>query len=147
MLADLARVHESRNAPPPRSDRRFRLLSQRLQHVLNSSGNDTSAHRRPQFNPIGLHPDDMTELGIADGDVVQVTSDRASIPAVAVGDSDLLRGNVSMAHGFGGRPEDDGRFREIGSAVNRLVDGTEITDPYTAMTRMSNIPVDVTPRG
>jgi hypothetical protein len=50
-----------------------------------------------------------------------------------------------MSHGFGGRPERDHEFREIGSPTGRLLNNTDFADAYVGMPRMSNIPIAVEP--
>ena len=95
------------------------------------------------YNPAFLHPDDLAALGIAPGDVVEITSDHASIRGVAAAAPELRRGVVSMAHCFGDVPEHDERLLEIGSNTGRLVDNEAHFDPHTGIPRMSAIPVSV----
>ncbi|MCG8587776.1 MAG: molybdopterin-dependent oxidoreductase, partial [Proteobacteria bacterium] len=52
-----------------------RLISRRLLHVYNSSGRDLKALRaRGTTNPAFMHPDDLTDLGLVDGDLVELRS-------------------------------------------------------------------------
>jgi hypothetical protein len=50
-----------------------------------------------------------------------------------------------MAHGFGGLPGDDHRFREVGSNTGRLLNTEVDFDRFTGMPRMGNVPVAVEP--
>jgi anaerobic selenocysteine-containing dehydrogenase len=115
-----------------------------MPNVYNSSGRDIAAlHRGRPYNPAYLHPDDLAELGVVEGDVVRIESDRASILGVAAAAPELRRGVLSMAHGFGDAPERDGELWRIGSNTGRLVDGERGADPYTGIPRMSAVPVSI----
>src|SRR3954464_6286102 len=52
-------------------------------------------------NPLGIHPDDAAALGVSDDDMVVVASEHGQIDAVIELDDDLMRGVVSMVHGWG----------------------------------------------
>jgi anaerobic selenocysteine-containing dehydrogenase len=130
------------------TDRPFRLIPRRSNDFLNSSGRgiEKLSARRPH-NPAFLHPDDLAELGLESGDAVRIRSGHDSIPALVESDATLRRGLVSMTHAFGGlpTPEDDARFREIGSNTGRLVSAEEEYDPVSGIPRMGAIPVAVEP--
>lgn len=144
MLADLAAFE----APPAPDDRwPFRLVSRRQINVLNSFGHDIPGqHHGKTYNPAFLHPDDLAELGLSSGDEVTLRSARASIPAVVEGDRNLRRGLVSMSHSWGGGPDTDGDVRDGGACTGRLLTDDADYEAYTAMPRMSNIPVTIEPR-
>jgi anaerobic selenocysteine-containing dehydrogenase len=148
MLADLAVALDSPRPagghPDVDDDFPFRLLCRRIQQTYNHSGRSAAINKRP-YNPAFMHPGDMAQLGLADGDAVFIRSARASIPALVRSDPTLRPGVVSMAHGFGAGPERDSEFRTIGSPTSRLVDGSDIADQYAFMPRLSNIPVRVVP--
>jgi anaerobic selenocysteine-containing dehydrogenase len=144
MLAELVEVAREGAAPAEAPGRPFRLVSRRMPNVYNSSGRDIAAlHRGRPYNPAYLHPDDLAELGVVEGDVVRIESDRASILGVAAAAPELRRGVLSMAHGFGDAPERDGELWRIGSNTGRLVDGERGADPYTGIPRMSAVPVSI----
>lgn len=149
MLAELAGVRAaSVDARPQDAPYPFRLISRRLPNVYNSSGRDIPRlNGRKPWNPAFLHPDDLAELGLAKGDLVEIRSARAAILGVAEPAPELRRGVVSMAHCFGDVPEDetDETIREIGSNTGRLVDNADVFDPHTGIPRMSAIPVRVAP--
>jgi hypothetical protein len=52
-----------------------------------------------------------------------------------------------MAFGYGGGPDADDRFREIGSSPNRIIPNDQVFDRYTGQPRMSNVPVRVARAG
>jgi anaerobic selenocysteine-containing dehydrogenase len=121
----------------------FRLLSRRLQHVLNSSHNIAATNRGRGHNVAYFNPTDLDRLGIADGDSIEIATDRSTIVAVAGTDSGLRPGDVSMAHAFGGRPEHDDQLGAIGSSTSRLLTTDARCDSYSGQPLMSNIAVRV----
>jgi anaerobic selenocysteine-containing dehydrogenase len=142
-LAEIARDGQPRGERD--SEFPFRLLCRRMNHVYNSSHNIPATHRGKPYNPAFMHPDDLSDLGLASGALAVIESAVAGVPAVIEADPTLLRGTVSMAFGYGGGPEVDGAVREIGSSPARLVAQDEVFDPYIGQPRMTNVPVAVTP--
>jgi anaerobic selenocysteine-containing dehydrogenase len=121
----------------------LRLISRRLRHVLNSTGQHISGLRaKGGTNHAHMHPDDVESLGLNDGDLVDISSPRASIRGVVAVSDDLRPGVVSMAHSWGGTPDDDASVREIGSPTGRLADLRSF-DAITGIPCMSAIPVSV----
>lgn len=124
-----------------------RLISRRLREVVNSSARDL-----PEVIDLGLttnfaymNPLDVAELGVAGGDLVQISSDRATILGVVQPADDVPSGVVSMAHSWGDTPEHDHLVARIGSSTNRLVNLEKNWEPYTGMATQSAIPVNVRP--
>ncbi len=121
----------------------LRLISRRLRHVLNSTGQHISGLRaKGGTNHAYMNPDDVKSLGLSDGDLVDISSPRASIRGVVAISDDLRPGVVSMAHSWGGTPDDDASVREIGSPTGRLAD-LRSYDAITGIPCMSAIPVSV----
>ncbi len=119
----------------------FRLVSRRLKHVLNSLGSELPGLARVgTTNPAYLHPTDMASLGLADGDLVEITSPTGSIVGVAASDESVKVGVVSMAHSWG-RFTTDELVREHGSPTNRLCSVDSGYDPINGMAVQSAIPV------
>jgi anaerobic selenocysteine-containing dehydrogenase len=145
MLRDLAsELDDGRHGGGPGAGgRSFRLISIRAQHMNNSTLNDRASNRGKFHNPAFMHPDDMRELGLSDGDVVELISRRATVRAIVEADAALRPGLVGTYFGFGDAPERDGELREIGTAVGRLLDGSDIADPYVGMPRIGNIEVEL----
>jgi anaerobic selenocysteine-containing dehydrogenase len=123
----------------------FQLISRRLPNAYNSSGRDIPKlnGRRP-YNPAFLNPADLDLLGLAKGDLVEITSPHASILGVAEPAPEVRRGVLSMSHCFGDAPEHDSDVREIGSNTGRLINNERDFDPHTGIPRMSAIPVAIT---
>ena len=124
----------------------FRLISRRLKSHLNSLGGELPGLRRKTTtNHAFMNPDDLADLGVADGDLVEITSPRASLIGVAKAAPDVRRGVVSMAHSWGGTSRRDEKVRDIGSPTNRLIDVERGYDPITGQAVQSSIPVSVAP--
>ncbi|MAG32635.1 MAG: molybdopterin dinucleotide-binding protein [Deltaproteobacteria bacterium] len=122
----------------------YRLVSRRQMNVLNSVGRDEPGqHRGRTTNPAYLHPEDLADLGVVEGDLIEIRSARASILGVVASDPDLRRGLVSMTHSWGDAPERDAEVREIGANTGRLTAVDEDYERYTGLPRMSNIPVSI----
>jgi anaerobic selenocysteine-containing dehydrogenase len=150
MLGELARDHERGHGdvlPWATDDFPLRLVSRRIVSRYNSSG-----HFLPKLqaadavNPLRIHPDDADARGLHDGDHVEVTSARGSVPALVQLDETMRNGVVAMTHGWGGLPEADDQFTTIGSAVARLSDCDAAYDRFSGQPVMTNIPVQVAAR-
>lgn len=145
MMADLEAIVTSA-APCRDDDHPLRLIVRRMVHVMNSP-TVAAPTGRPAYNPACLHPDDLSELGIDDGALVEIRSRRASVVAVAQADATLRPGTVSMTHSFGDLPGQDDDVRRWGTSVGRLIADDVAFDPYSGQPRMSNIPVRVVALG
>ena len=122
----------------------FRLVSRRLKHVLNSTGTELpKLARKGTTNPAYMHPDDVADLGLETGDVIEISSPQASLLGVVEAADDVKRGVISMAHSWGGRSLTDEKVREIGAPTSRLVSTEVGHDPVTGMVVSSAIPVAV----
>jgi anaerobic selenocysteine-containing dehydrogenase len=122
----------------------FRLVSRRLKHVLNSTGTELPGlARKGTTNAAYMNPDDVADLGLTDGDIIEISSPRAMLNGVVESAEDVKRGVISMAHSWGGRSLTDEKVREIGAPTSRLVDVELGHDPVTGMVVCSAIPVAV----
>jgi anaerobic selenocysteine-containing dehydrogenase len=97
---------------------------------------------RDRRNPCHVHPDDLTALGLCEGDEVTITSDHGSIRTTAAADSTLRRGVASMTHGFGG-PGPAGTPERGGASTNRLLSPTVDLQPISGMPLMTAVPVTI----
>ena len=122
----------------------FRLVSRRLKHVLNSFGSELSVlGAKGSTNPAYMNPDDMELYDLADGDLVEIFSPRASVQAVVESASDVRRGVISMAHSWGGSSLTDEKVRDIGTPTSRLVSVDRGYDAVNGMVVQSAIPVRI----
>jgi anaerobic selenocysteine-containing dehydrogenase len=102
--------------------------------------------RAGRYNPAFLHPEDIRELGVAEGDQVEIVSDYAQIVGIVNADERLSRGVVSMSHCFGGLPDDDGD-PSLGANTGKLVDTSRHYQAINAMPTMSGLPVKIRATG
>jgi anaerobic selenocysteine-containing dehydrogenase len=151
LMAELAQVRTERSGADVFDDFDpeafpFRLVSRRLKQVLNSLGSELPvlAAKGGTTNAAYMNPDDLADLGLADGDVIEITSPRASLWGVVETAPDVRRGVISMAHSWGGSSLTDEKVRDIGSPTNRLVATDQGYDTVTGMVVQSAIPVRVT---
>lgn len=131
----------------------FRLISRRQRNTLNSLGREQPnvVPERPH-HPAYMHPEDLKELKIESGDLIAITSRRATVHAVVQAADDLRRGLVSMSHGYGidldrlgpqadpGEPQPFSMGNHTGALASAELDYQE---PHTGLPRMSSIPVHV----
>lgn len=148
VFVEVAEVASSLIKPPADGnlpDNFTHLLStRRMRNFYNSIGLHISGCReRNPYNPAYLNPDDMMELDLRDGDRIVITSDHASIEAIAEGDPSLRSGVVSMAVAWGGLPGEDLDPAKHGASTNMLISTDRNVEPINAMPRMSAIPVNL----
>lgn len=144
-LGDVAgETLDDRGLPPRCQGYSHLMSSRRTKHMFNSTGHDLPAlMAKGTTNPAWMHPDDLAALGIAEGEIIELQSARATIVAVAQAAADVKPGVVSIAHAFGGVDIGHNTVRARGSSTNRLVDDETDYDPITGMARQSAIPVRV----
>lgn len=117
------------------------LTVRRIREAVNSTGTRVPGLVPGGTNPASLHPDDLTALGITDGQVVTVRSAAGRLRATARADRTLARGTVSMTHCFGSvDPRDD-----AGVNVNALTGTGAGVQAINAMPTMTAVPVAVGP--
>ena len=151
VIAELAQVFDEDDgaatlAAYSPADFPFRLASRRLKHVLNSLGRELSVLANAgTTNFAYIHPDDLVDLSLRDGDLVRITSPHGEIIGVAAAADDVKRGVVSMSHAWGTATGADGDVHAEGVATNRLVATDDGYDPITGMAVQSAIPVRVGP--
>ncbi len=122
----------------------FRLISRRSKGRFNSIGQPLkNLGKKVTTNPAYIHPEDMQAQGIADGDIIEISSAHASIHGVAKGSDRVRRGIVSMAHAFGDSEAGKHNVREMGGSTNRLTSDEVDFDPITGQALQSAIPVKI----
>ncbi len=93
-----------------------------------------------------MHPDDLAERGIADGDLVTVTSRVGAVTVDVQASDDMMRGVVSLPHGYG-HQVDGVRLRLAtkvpGVSINDLTD-PDLLD-LSGNAALSGVPVTVAP--
>ncbi len=120
------------------------LISRRLKHVFNSSGQQLSAlAEKGRTNPAFMHPDDMQRLGLSDQQLVRIESEAGALVGVVQASTDLKPGVVSMAHAWGSSAAKTQDVRNGGASTNRLVADDKHYDRLTGMPRSSAIPIKI----
>src|SRR6185312_15972520 len=114
-----------------------RMTSRRLKSVFNSSGREIEALRAKEGTSYAhAHPSDLERWGVADGDLVDISSPRATLRTVIKAAPDVRPGSVSMAHSWGDLPGEAGPpadpFR-LGDTTGRLSDAASLYDPITGL--------------
>ena len=146
-MADIRGLELTESGRPAKDgDYTHLLISRRLKHVYNSSGQQFDAiKKKGTTNPAYMNPDDLEEIGIKSGDLVHITGPGGSIIGVTQATEEIGRGVCAMTHAWGDLPSNDGSVREIGSPTNRLMTNHIDYDPITGMPRQSSIPVVIKP--
>lgn len=123
----------------------FRLISRRTLGVMNSTGrNNERQMRRVHHNPAFMHPLDVAELGLHDGDTVRIASRYGEIAAIVESEDGIKRGVISMSHCFGGTdPEQPADAHAAGANTGLLASVEHEYDPHSGIPRMSAIPVRI----
>jgi len=122
----------------------FRLISRRSKARFNSIGQPLkNLGRKITTNPAYIHPDDLAERGLKDGDVIEISSPHASIHGIVKSSDRVRRGLISMAHAFGDSEAGKHNVREMGGSTNRLTSDEVDYDPITGQALQSAIPVRI----
>lgn len=125
--------------------RPFRLIVRRMKGTCNTTGRRVPGFLKAPHNPCSLNPEDLAELGLADGDLVRVTSEHGSVAAVVQGDRTLRRGAVSLPHVFGDLPGNDDDPRVYGTNSGRLLSAVVDVQPVSGQPWMTAVPVSIEP--
>jgi len=142
LLGELAEI--AREAPERNARFAYRLISRRLPDIYNSSGRDIPRlTRKWSYNPAFMNPADLAREGLASGDTVEIASGYDRILGIVESDDTVRAGAVSMAHAFGGLPDEAHRVRELGSNTGALTPVDRDYDPISGIPVMSAIPVNV----
>lgn len=124
------------------------LIGRRHQRDNNSWMHNTArlTKGRPRHHLL-MHPDDLSARGITDGAVVTVTSEVSSLQVEVRSSDEVMRGVVSLPHGYG--------HRRPGVRLSNAVDVpgvtmNDLTDParvegVSGNAVLNGIPVVVTP--
>jgi anaerobic selenocysteine-containing dehydrogenase len=122
------------------------LVPRRMREVSNTMYRQLpTVRRRIPYNPAAMHPDDLTVLGLANGEPVDVVSEFGRIRAIVCADTTLKPGVVAMSHGWGELPDDDVPYERAGSSVSQLISSRDNLQPINAMPRQSAIPIRLEP--
>jgi len=90
---------------------------------------------------VHLHPEDLAELGLVPGDLVEIESDHGLVHAFASSDPSTSPGVVSMTHCYGDLPGRDDDPAAYGANPARLLSHTVGVQAINAMPQMTAVPV------
>ena len=123
-----------------------RVISRRMREVCNSVGRELPSLRakRP-YNPAYMNPGDLADLGLVDGQRVELESSRARVQAIVAASDDVRPGVISMSHAWGAAPGQDDDVETTGTSTARLIDNASVFDPISGIPVQSAIPVNVRP--
>jgi anaerobic selenocysteine-containing dehydrogenase len=123
---------------------RYRLTCRRILHALNGAYRDSKEARKLfPVNYAHMNPQDMTEAGIIDGDMIEIASAHGAIKTLAKGEERLRRGVISMTHMFGPLVGSGDPLADGGANLGQLTSLTEHVQPINFMPRFSAVPVNV----
>ncbi|HKJ25314.1 MAG TPA: molybdopterin dinucleotide binding domain-containing protein, partial [Myxococcota bacterium] len=149
-LVEQSRKLEADFAREQRDDGRLRLITKRHVKTHNSwTHNDADfVSGTLDTNHLYVHPLDAARVGLADGDLADVTSDTATVRVGVRLLDDLMPGTVALPHGWG---HQHARGLSVASKtrgvnVNLLAaDGPDRIERVSGMAKLTGIPVEVRP--
>ncbi len=102
VVDDLARLRASLEGAPTTDDDELLLIGRRHARDCNSWLHNTSRLTRGKpRHQLLAHPDDLSARGLADGDVVRVSSRVGFVDVECAASEDVMPGVVSLPHGYG----------------------------------------------
>lgn len=131
-------------------ERRESLVLVGRRHLRSNNSwlhNARSLVKGPDRAQLMMHPEDAAELGLVDGAVVRVKSRVGELSAVLSVTSEMMRGVVSLPHGYGHAVVADtlrvaGKLE--GPNVNAITDDL-LVDPLIGNSILNGVPVQVLP--
>jgi anaerobic selenocysteine-containing dehydrogenase len=149
-LAAAAKLEREYEQERTNDDSRFRLITRRSHRTHNSWTQNALEMTRKgdQTNHLYMHPEDAAAVGLASGEVADVTSDTASLRVPIRLLPELMRGTVALPHGWGHQHAAGlSVASKLGGVnVNLLAaDGPEHVEALSGMAQLTGIPVDVKP--
>ena len=144
MLAELAALDPAAAMQP--ADYPFLLFAgERRSYNANTIYRDPSWRRDDPDGALRIHPEDAAAVGLTPGGLARCESKRGAVVArVEVTDS-MLRGVVSLPHGYGmEHPDESGARRLNGARINELT-AAEDCDPIAGTPWHKHVPVRLSP--
>jgi anaerobic selenocysteine-containing dehydrogenase len=148
VIADLARLRRAMDgAGQTAADRGLVLIGRRHQRDNNSwMHNSERLTRGKARHHLLMHPDDLTAQGLTDGVRVLVTSRVGEVTTEVRATDDMMRGVVSLPHGYGHQVEGvrmTNASKVVGVSINDLTDPDRLDVSGNAA--LNGVPVTVTP--
>ncbi len=145
VLDDLARLEGSLRETAAADE--LLLIGRRHQKDCNSwlHNSEQLTRGRPRHQLLA-HPQDLAARGIGDGSIVEVTSRVGKVRVEVAASAEMMRGVVSLPHGYGHRAEGVrlGRAVDVpGASINDLTDPERLDVSGNAV--LNGTPVRVSP--
>jgi anaerobic selenocysteine-containing dehydrogenase len=125
------------------------LIGRRHQQDCNSWLHNTERLTRGRArHQLLMHPDDLASRGLADGGLVSVTSRVGSVVVEVAASEDLMRGVVSLPHGYGHQVDGvrlEHAAKVVGVSINDLTDPERLD--LSGNAALSGVPVTVAAAG
>jgi anaerobic selenocysteine-containing dehydrogenase len=146
ILAELRRLHAVNGDD---SDRPLRLIGLRELRSHNSwMHNAKLLMRGGRTHALRVHPHDAEAHGLADGDLVRVTSKSGALQVPVLVTEDMIPGTVALPHGWGHCGGWSVANAAGGANVNLLSSSApEDLEPLAGMAFLNGIPVSLEPVG
>ncbi|UAB77336.1 molybdopterin oxidoreductase family protein [Erythrobacter sp. SCSIO 43205] len=145
LVADLERFAKTLDQA---SDDALRLIGRR--HVRSNNSwlhNSRRLVKGPDRCTLMIHPEDAEARGIGDGETITITSNVTSVETTAEVTEDVMRGVVSLPHGWGHNRKGvswQTAADHAGVSINDLID-TRRYDALTGNAVLNGIVVEVAP--
>jgi anaerobic selenocysteine-containing dehydrogenase len=150
VVADLARLRQAmaeQTAEDARDSDGLVLIGRRHQRDNNSwMHNSERLTRGKPRHQLLMHPDDLATHGLTDGSRVVVTSRVGEVTTEVRGTDDMMRGVVSLPHGYGHQAAGmrlSKASKVVGVSVNDLTDPERLDVSGNAA--LNGVPVTVAP--
>lgn len=139
MLAELQALNAE---TPPGADFPFILVAgERRSYNANQIYRDPAWRKVDPHGAMRMHPDDASQLNLADGARANCRSAGGEIQVTIEIDESVRRGMVTLPHGYGMRYKDSA---PIGPEINRLTTGAHC-DPLSKTPFHKYVPVHIAP--
>jgi anaerobic selenocysteine-containing dehydrogenase len=142
---DLARLRDAMAGPAED----LVLIGRRHQQDNNSWLHNTERLTRGKArHQLLMHPDDLASRGLADGTMVTVTSRVGSVSVEVAAADDMMRGVVSLPHGYGHQVDGtrlEHAAKVVGVSINDLTDPERLD--LSGNAALSGVPVTVAATG
>ncbi len=146
LIDDVPRLEAAIASTSSRSDQSLLMIGRR--HVRSNNSWMHNSHRlikgKPR-NQLLMHPEDMSALGLSDGQSVTVTSRVGAVQLPVASCADMMRGVVSVPHGFGHQRlgvRQAVASQVAGASANDLTDEMAV-DAVSANAVLNGVPVRV----
>lgn len=130
--------------PPPDGDYPLLMIGRRDVRSQNSWMHNTPKHEDSRRRQRALvHPKDAAEIGVADGDLVRVSSASGTIELPAEVTDDICQGTVAVPHGWGHRKGGWKIANRAGGANVNEITSSKPSDlePLSGMSHLNGVPV------